>query len=428
MKKIIALILVTVSLLTFTACSGGEDQPTPVAPEYPEFSLADGYVATGVVVDKNGNPLPGATLTVDKEVRGVTDSDGKYKITGLVGEKIVEIEFNRYDFIKDRIKITEETSSDVNFVGTNSYEVNASSNIKGNQVFGVTYNIDNGGKTRSVVDKYSTTTKLTALAGRTRITPKHDFYTFSPEYIDVYSSNDRVSFSATPNDATFSVSGQIFMEGMNDEDFMQPDLEIVDAKTLQVLASVEYETDWNSPNRQMVAKYKVYGLEKGKEYTLQIRDKEGNLSTEKIVVSESENEGDFEFEMTRKFKWTVTDVTGIAGFDAAVEAWAKAKYDETKDWEYDVKDLPKYIVEFLSVHMKYEVIVQEHGTDDDYEYAGNGVVSNIVGWPKCLVYMDFTLTYGGKTYIGSYRDSIVDRDMEIIEDNEFEISVNFTEK
>ena len=422
MKKIIAFILIAVSLLTFSACGGIEERPTPVQPDYPNFEVTDGYEVSGIVTDRNGNPLPNATLVVEGKVRGMTDSTGQYKITGLEGNQFVEVGFNDYEFSKKKIEVKEANNA-VNFVGSNNYKTTAYSTVDYNNIYGVTYKIENGNKSRNVRDQYNASTEIPALSGRVTITPEHEFYTFIPKSIDIYSSKDEVEFQAIPKDTTYSASGKVFIEGMNDEEFNMPELEVVDSN-MRVLARVQVsmQYDYETQTRKMEAYFNIYGLEKGKEYTLQLRDSEGNLSTQSMKISEDERIANFDLELTRRFEWDVTTVNGIPedALKSAVIAWV------TED-KYVEADYEQHLSDFLDANMSYEAVVTDNGTKYQEEYKGTGnSAKSIVAWPNCFVDMKFTINVGGVLYSATYRDGVVESMMDQFEDNYFEVALTFS--
>lgn len=85
-----------------SSSSGGKNNPTQL--ELLDLKVSDGTVVTqigeialtlqnfvkGTVVDKNGSPLPGTTVTIQGVSGGsITDSDGNFSIKASVGDKIV---------------------------------------------------------------------------------------------------------------------------------------------------------------------------------------------------------------------------------------------------------------------------------------------------------------------------------------------------
>lgn len=358
MKRALAIILATLSLLLLSSCDNIDSKPQKEYGEYPALSGATGYTVTGKITDQRGNPLPGAVITFgDKEkVRGVADKDGEYKITGIEGNVTLIPSFRDYTF--DEKEISVSGGGEVNFVGKNSYTTMATARDGNSTLYQMSYIVDG----KIYQSKGNSLVYFDNRNGLTRITPQADGFDFEPQYQDVY-GGEMVTFTAKPKDGTFSVKGKIDTSkiGKNDE---VPSLYITVNGKKYVDVVVNYTYDYNTDEEKMSMSYEVKGLKKGEKYTIAMVDESGNTAAESYTVSEQTNDLNFKLNLTRTFDIRVRPLN------------TKTKFDDLgKTFEWRCFDYKLYVVD-------------ENGTRQDKNYYGDDdFVESVRVWSGCKVYI-----------------------------------------
>lgn len=206
-KRIICLILVISMLcLTLSGCANKNfsGMTEKELPNYPTLQENDGYTISGKVTDLEGFGLYNAQITVNGEIKALTDDNGYYKLTSMTGENEVGVKF--YDYIFKKTKyVVNNTSEDVDFQGSSSFTVSASSSTLNNaKLFGVVYEFN---KVKRSENSEGVSYMLNN-EGKTTVTPQKEGFVFYPTSADVYTSG-HVDFTAIPIEDSFTVSGTL---------------------------------------------------------------------------------------------------------------------------------------------------------------------------------------------------------------------------
>ncbi len=365
-KRIITIILAVTMLFVMASCDSIDNKPKKDYGEYPDLPSSDGYTVTGKITDAKGNPLPGAVVTFgDKEkVRGMTDSNGEYKITGISGTVMLIPSFRDYVFDKKEVSVS--SGGEVNFVGKNSYTAMATATDGESLLYQVSYVVDG----KIYQSKGSSVVYFDNRNGLTRITPQADGFDFEPSYIDVY-GGESAMFTAKPKSDTYSVKGKIDASRLSDKDEV-PSLYItVDGKKY-VDVIVNYDYDWKTQETTMTMSYEVKGLKKGQKYTIAMVDESGNTAAESYVVSEETNNLNFKLNITRQFDVRVKPLNLKSKF---------TDLEKTFEWKYF--DYKLYVVD-------------ENGVRQEKNYYGDDdLVEGVKVWNGCKVYI-----------VGEYYDKV----------------------
>lgn len=353
MKKIISVILCLVIVLSLAGCSNIKTLPKKEEAPYPEVTATDGYTVTGVVKDKNGNPIPNVTILSSGKVRGITNKDGEYKVSGLVGTVTLTPTFSNYTFTNKDVSVS--GSGKVDFVGKNSYTLSASTNFSGGtRMYQTVYEVDG----KLYAGDASGTLYLDNRNGKSTITPKSDYFDFTPTSKDVY-YGEQATFTAKPKQDTMTISGTIDTSKLTDKDVVPTLFIAVDGKRYTDVVT-NYSYDYVNDKQTMTMSYTIYGLpKKDAGYTISMVDENGNTSAQSFVVKENSSSVNFALNITRKFNLIIkpTNKDSVTGFNA-----------NKLDYTLIVKDESGNIVK------KY------YGSGDYYE--------NISVWAGCVVYIE----------------------------------------
>ena len=357
-KRIIVLALVAIMLFAMTACDNIANKPQKDFGEYPELPKGDGYTITGRITDQKGNPLPGAVVYFgDKsKVRGVTDKNGEYKIAGVKGD--VKLIASYLDYTFDKREVAVSGSSEVNFVGKNSYSASAETrDINGGALYQVSYLVDG----KLYQSKGDSMVYFDGRNGLTRITPQADGFVFEPAYKDVY-NGQQVSFVARAASGTYSVKGSIDTSSLK-EDEAPPMLYItVNGKRYTDVLST-YDYDYTTGESKLRLYYEVYGLKEGQKYTIAMVDESGETAAESYTVEGETKNLNFKLNMTREFDIRVKPLN------------LKSKFT----------DLGK---EFVWKYFDYKLIVKdENGNEIAKRYGDEDLVEAVRVWAGCKVYI-----------------------------------------
>lgn len=358
LKRIVAIGICVLMLFTMVACDNIDSKPKKEYGEYPELKKAEGYTITGKITDSRGNPLPNAVITFgDKEkVRGVTDKNGEYKITGVSGTVTLVPFFNDYTFDKKEVSVSSE--GEVNFVGKNSYTAMAYTVDGSSPLYQVSYIVDG----KIYQSKDSAVVYFDKRNGLTRITPQADGFEFEPSYQDVYGA-EQVTFTAKPKSDTYSVGGVIDTSKIGENDVV-PSLYITVNGKKYVDVTTEYSYDYKTDKTTLKMSYEVNGLKKGEKYTIAMVDESGNTAAESYVVSEARNDLNFKLNITRQFNIKVVPLNINSKFTSL---------EKTFEWKYF--DYKLYVVD-------------ENGTRQEKNYYGDDdMVENVKVWSGCTVYI-----------------------------------------
>ncbi len=316
MKKIKNTLKITLLLLlaicTLAGCGNSVATLTPAPmPEYPDVDGSSGYSVSGNATDTNGNPLEGVQMQIGKKLFAVTDSNGHYKISGLEGENKIIPFFYNYKF--DNAEFTVKSESKVDISGTNSakymidFATTSNSTYK-TPIYGVTYRVN--GKDYSA-DNYKEAFAEN-LTGKVTVTPSKAGFSFMPETLDVYAGTT-AQFTAVPNSDRYSVSGNIDISSLSEDEMVQTVQMYVDG----ALATTSYVDFVYSPDGdyKQVMKYQIDGLDPNKSGGHNITYKiNGGESMQRVNVTAPTKTADFKYFVTK----TVDVKLDISIFDIDV--------------------------------------------------------------------------------------------------------------
>lgn len=216
-RAMLPLFVVVLGLL-LAACGGGSKGPAT-------------YEVSGVIVDGDGEPMEGVTLTFSEmTATAETDAKGRWSQAGLRGSVTVTPVFEAHTFEPASAPVSSETN-DVDFVGTKgsgsgsgdqrgAYKISgtvldeANDPINGVMMRVTGANIDSS----SITPEADGTWEAPGLKGEVTVTPQHDGYTFSPSSL-TFSGAATATFTGTktttsppvpgdPNDG-YAVSGTV---------------------------------------------------------------------------------------------------------------------------------------------------------------------------------------------------------------------------
>lgn len=311
MKKLITIVLVIAILLSLSGCANINSLPKKEEDPYPAMPENNGYTVTGIFTDSFGNPLPNAVITSEGKVRGITNKDGVYKITGLSGSVKLVPSFMDYTFNNKEIIVN--GGGEQNFVGKNNYTVSANVRFDNGSMFyqsafligGKVYASDNYGM--FYLDNRN---------GKITITPYSNSFDFEPASVDVYTSDSAI-FVAKPKKDTINVSGKIDLSKLNEKEGIPQLYVAVDGKRYTDVI-VSYDYDWEKEKEIVNMTYQVLGLpQKAEGYTISLIDNYGNQSAQSFKVTESVENLNFEYKLTRSFdiKLIATNKDSVTGYN-----------------------------------------------------------------------------------------------------------------
>ncbi len=308
-KKLKISILLFMLVFLFAGCSGGVENLSPAPlPEYPQTDGGSGYTIEGYAKDKNGNPLEGVQFKISDKLYSISDEDGYYEINGIEGTQKIKPVFYDYEFESGEFEVTKSGTHNISGTNAKEYMIDFSTVANHQQsakIYGVSYEIN--GKIYSA-DDYSTAF-ADKLSGKTTVTPTKEGFTFSPTSMDVYSSAS-VSFTAIPNENRYSVSGNIDISGLADDESVQTVEMYLDGK-LATNSYIEYSYNQDG-TMETKMKYRIDGLDAAKSGGYNISYKiNGTESIQKINVTGETKTADFKYYITK----TVDVKLKVSGLD-----------------------------------------------------------------------------------------------------------------
>lgn len=358
-KQLKISILLLLLVFLFAGCAGGVENLAPAEmPEYPTVDGGSGYTIEGYAKDTKGNPLEGVQFKISDKLHAVTDKNGYYEINGLSGKQKVVTMFYDYEFAQGEFEVSSGGTHNVS--GTNAKEymiefATVSNSAQDANVYGVSYVIN--GKAYSA-DDYS---KAFAdkLSGKTTVTPTKEGFTFQPTSADVYSSGN-VQFKAIPNEDRYSVSGEIDISSLGEDDSIQIVQMFVDGK-LATNSFVEYSYNQDGTMKTTM-KYQIDGLSSEKSGGYSISYKINNVeSIQKVNVTGKTT--------TANFKYYIT---------------------KTVDVKLDISLFADEVIELPEgCFIDYDLNVYDEDGTFVKRYSGRDIVrENVVIWRGCTIEID----------------------------------------